>query len=213
MQVLDSPLILTKLRVPALRLRTVHRTHLLELLTPEPSSLILVCAPAGYGKTTLLAEWSQSLLHTGAAIAWYALDPGDDNPSLFGAYLVASLSQALGPTADLAAVARDYIGEILAVIGPPAAVNAEQADQAGLASKAGGPSQSSRLESAEALSERELEVLHLMAVGASNQVIAEQLVITVGTVKSHINHILVKLDAHNRTGAVARARELGLLEI
>jgi LuxR family transcriptional regulator, maltose regulon positive regulatory protein len=103
---LDSPLILTKLRVPALRLRTVHRTHLLELLTPEPSSLILVCAPAGYGKTTLLAEWSQSLLHTGAAIAWYALDPGDDNPSLFGAYLVASLSQALGPTSELAAVAQ-----------------------------------------------------------------------------------------------------------
>ena len=52
-----------------------------------------------------------------------------------------------------------------------------------------------------------------MARGASNQEIAEQLVITVGTVKSHINHILGKLEAHNRTEAVARAREWGLLEI
>ena len=69
------------------------------------------------------------------------------------------------------------------------------------------------LESGEQLSERELEVLRLMARGASNQEIAEQLVITVGTVKSHINHILGKLEAHNRTEAVARARGLGLLEI
>ena len=37
--------------------------------------------------------------------------------------------------------------------------------------------------------------------------------ITVGTVKSHINHILMKLEASNRTEAVARARQLGLLEI
>jgi LuxR family maltose regulon positive regulatory protein len=69
------------------------------------------------------------------------------------------------------------------------------------------------LASGERLSERELEVLRLMARGASNQVIADQLVITVGTVKSHINHILGKLEARNRTEAVARAREWGLLEI
>jgi DNA-binding CsgD family transcriptional regulator len=49
------------------------------------------------------------------------------------------------------------------------------------------------------LTTRELEVLRLMARGASNQLIAQQLVITVGTVKSHINHILGKLAAHNRT--------------
>ena len=61
------------------------------------------------------------------------------------------------------------------------------------------------------LSRREIEVLNLMARGATNQEIAEQLVITVGTVKSHINHILEKLEAHNRTEAVARARGLGLL--
>ena len=69
------------------------------------------------------------------------------------------------------------------------------------------------LESGEHLSQREREVLRLMAQGASNQAIAEQLVITVGAVKSHINHILMKLEASNRTEAVARARQLGLLEI
>jgi LuxR family maltose regulon positive regulatory protein len=50
-----------------------------------------------------------------------------------------------------------------------------------------------------------------MAGGASNQEIAVRLVVTVGTVKGHVNHILDKLEAHNRTEAVARARELGLL--
>lgn len=61
------------------------------------------------------------------------------------------------------------------------------------------------------LTERELEILHLVADGASNQAIADQLVISLGTVKGHLNHILSKLDAHNRTEAVARGRELNLL--
>jgi LuxR family maltose regulon positive regulatory protein len=64
----------------------------------------------------------------------------------------------------------------------------------------------------ETLSDRELEILRYMATGATNQAIADQLFITVGTVKSHINHILGKLEARNRTEAVARARESGLFE-
>jgi LuxR family maltose regulon positive regulatory protein len=63
----------------------------------------------------------------------------------------------------------------------------------------------------EPLSVRELDILRLMAIGATNKAIAEQLVITVGTVKSHINHIFNKLEAHNRTEAVAQARRRGLL--
>jgi len=61
------------------------------------------------------------------------------------------------------------------------------------------------------LSEREQEVLRLLAQGASNQEIAEQLVVTAATVKFHVSHILSKLQARNRTQAVARARSLGLL--
>jgi LuxR family transcriptional regulator, maltose regulon positive regulatory protein len=65
----------------------------------------------------------------------------------------------------------------------------------------------------EPLSARELEVLVLVAAGHANREIAGQLYITVDTVKRHISHIFDKLDAANRTQAVARARELGLLDM
>jgi DNA-binding NarL/FixJ family response regulator len=64
----------------------------------------------------------------------------------------------------------------------------------------------------EPLTERELEVLALVAEGASNQDIARTLVVSLATVKTHINHIFGKLDAESRVQVVARARALGLLE-
>jgi LuxR family transcriptional regulator, maltose regulon positive regulatory protein len=63
----------------------------------------------------------------------------------------------------------------------------------------------------EPLSERELEVLQLIAAGKSNRRIASELFVSVGTVKTHINNAYRKLDAHSRTQALARARELKLL--
>jgi LuxR family maltose regulon positive regulatory protein len=61
------------------------------------------------------------------------------------------------------------------------------------------------------LSERELELLRLIAAGLSNSQMAETLVVTVGTIKWHLNNIYGKLDVRSRTQAVARARELQLL--
>jgi LuxR family maltose regulon positive regulatory protein len=61
------------------------------------------------------------------------------------------------------------------------------------------------------LSERELEVLRLLTTTLSGPEIAEQLVISVNTVRSHIKNIYSKLDVHRRMEAVERARELGLL--
>ncbi len=62
---------------------------------------------------------------------------------------------------------------------------------------------------AEPLSERELEILRLLAAGDSNKEIAAALYITEGTVKNHVTNILGKLDARDRTQAALRARELG----
>jgi LuxR family maltose regulon positive regulatory protein len=61
------------------------------------------------------------------------------------------------------------------------------------------------------LSERELEVLRLIAAGLTNQEIAERLVIALSTAKRHSINIYGKLGVSNRTQAVAKARELNLL--
>lgn len=63
----------------------------------------------------------------------------------------------------------------------------------------------------EPLSPRELEVLHLVAQGLSNQAIGERLFLALDTVKGHNRRIYEKLQVQRRTEAVARARELGLL--
>lgn len=101
----SSSLILTKLRPPANRSRTIWRDRLLRKLTPEPNvDLALVCAPAGYGKTTLLVDWTRQLYQAGIKVSWYSLDGSDNHPINFGTYLVASLEQALGPGSGLAPV-------------------------------------------------------------------------------------------------------------
>jgi LuxR family transcriptional regulator, maltose regulon positive regulatory protein len=106
--------------------------------------------------------------------------------------------------ADQRGIFKEYIERVLAVTGMP---------EAPYLGREGSAARSVQMPYGESLTERELEVLRLIAQGATNSEIAEQLVITVGTVKSHINHILGKLDSHNRTEAVARARGLGLLDI
>ena len=63
----------------------------------------------------------------------------------------------------------------------------------------------------EQLTSRELEVLAMLAAGRPNQAIARELVVSLDTVKKHVGHVLGKLGAANRTEAVARARQLGLI--
>ena len=64
----------------------------------------------------------------------------------------------------------------------------------------------------ESLSDREAEVLALVAEGRTNAQIASELYVSVGTVKAHVHHIFGKLLVRNRSQAVARARELNLLD-
>lgn len=72
-------------------------------------------------------------------------------------------------------------------------------------------SDSGENELVESLTEREHEVLVLLAQGLSNPAIADQLVVGTGTVKTHVRNILSKLQVSNRTQAVTQARKLGLL--
>jgi LuxR family maltose regulon positive regulatory protein len=107
-------------------------------------------------------------------------------------------------------IARDYIATLLAAF-PEA-----QSDRERRAQNNDTPALRSRsLERSSALVEpltaRELEVLQLLAAGASNGAIAEALVISIGTAKKHVNNILAKLDVRSRTQAAIWAREHGLL--
>ncbi len=63
----------------------------------------------------------------------------------------------------------------------------------------------------EPLTEREQEVLRCIAAGLSNREIAERLVITEGTVKNHVSNLIAKLEVRDRTQALLKAQELGLL--
>jgi LuxR family maltose regulon positive regulatory protein len=116
----------------------------------------------------------------------------------------------------LFAEAGPAMADLLARVRGPQQAYAERL-RAGGGQTAGRPAQTAHLSGSpvalvEPLSARELEVLGWLAGGASNRVIAEALVISVGTVKTHISRIMGKLDARNRTEAVARARQVGLLE-
>ena len=61
------------------------------------------------------------------------------------------------------------------------------------------------------LTDRETELLRRLSRGLSNQEIAQQMSITVGTTKAHLHRIFRILNVRNRTAAVAKARQLGLL--
>ncbi len=81
----------TKLNIPPLRSDLVLRPRLTERLeTGTRGKLILVCAPAGYGKTTLVTEWLDKSEYT---VTWLSLDEGDNDPARFLAYLIAALRQ------------------------------------------------------------------------------------------------------------------------
>ena len=89
-----APLLATKLHQPRPRARLVPRSHLVERLQQGVAgALTLLSAPAGYGKTTLLAQWRAS---TRAPVAWLSLEPEDNEPTRFLTYLIAAL-QTLDP--------------------------------------------------------------------------------------------------------------------
>src|ERR1700745_311736 len=88
-----GPLLETKLHVPRGRRSLGARPRLSERLSRgAESALTLVSAPAGFGKTTLLAEWLGGPGTRGLCVAWLSRDQRDNDPALFWTYLVAALN-------------------------------------------------------------------------------------------------------------------------
>src|SRR5450631_2103728 len=89
-----GPLLETKLHVPRRRRGLVARPRLSERLSRgAESALTLLSAPAGFGKTTLLAQWLAAAPADGWSVAWLSLDQRDNDPALFWTYLVAALKR------------------------------------------------------------------------------------------------------------------------
>jgi LuxR family transcriptional regulator, maltose regulon positive regulatory protein len=100
-------LLATKLHLPRLRPGFVPRPRLAGRLDEGLArGLVLVCAPAGYGKTVALADWAR---RSGRPVAWLSLDPGDNDPVRFWRHVVA----AVGPARAGAA------GRVLPLLGAP----------------------------------------------------------------------------------------------
>jgi LuxR family maltose regulon positive regulatory protein len=120
-----------------------------------------------------------------------------------GAAMRALLTRLSAARKDLRAPARgidpDYLAGLLRACGQAGAAPPSRRAAAALPGMA------------EPLTDREVEVLLLLAAGRSNQRIAHELVVALDTVKKHVSHVLAKLGAANRTEAVARARQLGLI--
>ncbi|HEY7032077.1 MAG TPA: LuxR C-terminal-related transcriptional regulator [Thermomicrobiales bacterium] len=277
-------LLTTKLSAPRLRPSLVARPGLLDLIVAADAPVTLVCAPAGYGKSTLVTHW---LIQSGLSPAWISLDAYDNDPLDFFALVAAAIqkidpataagTQALldgrdPPSAqaivrslleDIAAhaTAQGRYGDLVEFAILQALAHKDDGDQTaalsalGRALAVGEPGgyvrtfadegeavapllrhaaarsahreYSKRLlaaieglaarpftpqsDSLEALSEREGEIMRLVAAGLSNRDIGQRLFISEKTVKKHMSNILGKLGAANRTQAVDQARKLGLV--
>jgi LuxR family maltose regulon positive regulatory protein len=176
-------LLATKLRVPSRRPAVVPRPPLAARLEEgRARGLVLVCAPAGYGKTVTALAAALALACPQGYVRVFA-DEGAPMAALLGTLIAVQRT----------AVPAGYLARLQRALGQPAEPGCPQP---GLI---------------DPLTSRELEVLRLLAAGKPNQAIARELVITLDTVKKHVGHVLGKLGAANRTEAVARAHELDLL--
>ena len=89
-----APLLQTKLYAPRVTRELVDRPRLSDRLNARPA-VLLVSAPAGFGKSTLLAQSLLGASREGrAAVAWLSLDSGDSDPSSYWAYVLAALRTA-----------------------------------------------------------------------------------------------------------------------
>ncbi len=93
---MSMPLLKTKLDIPPTRAKLLSRPRLIERLKEcSGHKLTVICAPAGYGKTTALSQWAAGCNHP---IAWFSLDPSDNDPTHFWTYFISALRSRVGGT-------------------------------------------------------------------------------------------------------------------
>lgn len=96
---LSSSLIQTRLHIPPLRAKIVQRTRLFAYIEQAlESKLLLLSAPAGYGKTTLLSAWAHE---SSCPVAWFSLDSADNDRTRFLTYLIHALQRIQGQVGKL----------------------------------------------------------------------------------------------------------------
>jgi LuxR family transcriptional regulator, maltose regulon positive regulatory protein len=167
-----------------------RKGHLIEILA------LTALSQQALGEVSLAVDTLQTALNM-AEPEGYLRTFVDEGPPM-AALLYQVLAEGVKP---------DYIGRLLAAF--PAD---EMIGDSSLSSSEPLQVGSAQEHLVEPLSERELEVLQLMAGGSSNQNIAEALTIAVSTAKKHVSNIIRKLGVDNRTQAVTKGRNLGLCE-
>jgi ATP/maltotriose-dependent transcriptional regulator MalT len=208
-----TPLLATKLHLSPPRSNMVACSQVLGTLDEGLSNpLILVSAPAGFGKTTLLGQW---IATRGLRCAWLSLDPADNEPIRFCTSISGSHRYVLDRWPDTAQAFLLWTSvpeRLYDRFAEPLRACLQQAQLDSLPQLHRGAAEwCERHGQVEPLSEREVDVLRLVSQGFSNEQIAEQLIIAIGTVKAHVHHIYGKLEVSGRVQALVRARELGLL--
>jgi LuxR family transcriptional regulator, maltose regulon positive regulatory protein len=113
-----AALLATKLHVPTSRDQVVQRGALLEALSAVPGrKLTLVSAPAGWGKTTLLAQWVSGA-DDEHRFSWLSLDSSDNDPVWFWMYVIAALQQSSSGVGSRAAELLEMGADIVRVVLP-----------------------------------------------------------------------------------------------
>jgi LuxR family maltose regulon positive regulatory protein len=151
--------------------------------------ILLALVFSGQGETDQALVYLEKALSIGEPEGYIRIFV-DEGPPM-ARLLYEALSRGVSP---------DYVQRLLAAFPID---ESEQVDSS--------KTQPAKSELIEPLSERELEILQLLAEGLTNPEIATRLFLSLNTVKVHTRNIYAKLDAHSRTQAVARARALGVL--